>query len=175
MHAEKPHKKNYWTISVCCFALICISFLFSCQKSSNCLTPKVVTLNAGMYYRMLDTNLVFKDTLLVNSNIIFGTKRNYFINLKQRSKFNISLAQNIDSVTLYFQSDSATFAMQTIDSIQLVYTRTPHYISTACGYETFFKIQHIQYSQNIIDTILINDNDVTNDVNKEHLKIVIQK
>ena len=111
----------------------------------------------------------------VNANLYFGTSLNYFINIKNTSKYFLSLAQNADSVTLYFQSDSTSTEPETIDSLLLHYTREPHFISTACGYETFFNITNISYSTNIIDTIIINQSAVNNDVNKENLKIVIKK
>jgi hypothetical protein len=147
--------------------------IYGCNKSSTCLTPKVVALRGGFYYR--DTVNTFKDSVQVNANLYFGTSLNYFINIKNTSKYFLSLAQNTDSVTLYFQSDSTSTEPETIDSLLLHYTREPHFISTACGYETFFNITNISYSTNIIDTIIINQSAVNNDVNKENLKIVIKK
>ncbi|MBK6818335.1 MAG: hypothetical protein IPG85_01500 [Bacteroidetes bacterium] len=147
--------------------------IYGCNKSSTCLTPKVVALRGGFYYR--DTVNTFKDSVQVNANLYFGTSLNYFINIKNTSKYFLSLAQNADSVTLYFQSDSTSTEPETIDSLLLHYTREPHFISTACGYETFFNITNISYSTNIIDTIIINQSAVNNDVNKENLKIVIKK
>ncbi|MBK7587209.1 MAG: hypothetical protein IPI22_02230 [Bacteroidetes bacterium] len=130
-------------------------------------------MRGGFYYR--DTVNTFKDSVQVNANLYFGTSLNYFINIKNTSKYFLSLAQNADSVTLYFQSDSTSTEPETIDSLLLHYTREPHFISTACGYETFFNITNISYSTNIIDTIIINQSAVNNDVNKENLKIVIKK
>ena len=161
-----PHFKLILIVSIT--LLIC-----GCNKSSTCLTPKVVALRGGFYYR--DTVNTFKDSVQVNANLYFGTSLNYFINIKNTSKYFLSLAQNTDSVTLYFQSDSTSTEPETIDSLLLHYTREPHFISTACGYETFFNITNISYSTNIIDTIIINQSAVNNDVNKENLKIVIKK
>jgi hypothetical protein len=161
-----PHFKLILIVSI-------TLLIYSCNKSSTCLTPKVVALRGGFYYR--DTVNTFKDSVQVNANLYFGTSLNYFINIKNTSKYFLSLAQNADSVTLYFQSDSTSTEPETIDSLLLHYTREPHFISTACGYETFFNITNISYSTNIIDTIIINQSAVNNDVNKENLKIVIKK
>ena len=161
-----PHFKLILIVSI-------TLLIYSCNKSSTYLTPKVVALRGGFYYR--DTVNTFKDSVQVNANLYFGTSLNYFINIKNTSKYFLSLAQNTDSVTLYFQSDSTSTEPETIDSLLLHYTREPHFISTACGYETFFNITNISYSTNIIDTIIINQSAVNNDVNKENLKIVIKK
>ena len=161
-----PHFKLILIVSI-------TLLIYGCNKSSTCLTPKVVALRGGFYYR--DTVNTFKDSVQVNANLYFGTSLNYFINIKNTSKYFLSLAQNADSVTLYFQSDSTSTEPETIDSLLLHYTREPHFISTACGYETFFNITNISYSTNIIDTIIINQSAVNNDVNKENLKIVIKK
>jgi hypothetical protein len=161
-----PHFKLILIVSI-------TLLIYGCNKSSTCLTPKVVALRGGFYYR--DTVNTFKDSVQVNANLYFGTSLNYFINIKNTSKYFLSLAQNTDSVTLYFQSDSTSTEPETIDSLLLHYTREPHFISTACGYETFFNITNISYSTNIIDTIIINQSAVNNDVNKENLKIVIKK
>lgn len=161
-----PHFKLILIVSI-------TLLIYGCNKSSTCLTPKVVALRGGFYYR--DTVNTFKDSVQVNANLYFGKSLNYFINIKNTSKYFLSLAQNADSVTLYFQSDSTSTEPETIDSLLLHYTREPHFISTACGYETFFNITNISYSTNIIDTIIINQSAVNNDVNKENLKIVIKK
>lgn len=155
------------------FVLLFLLGLYSCTKDTICLTPKVVGLRGGFYYE--DSIGVYKDTLLINSNLYFGSALNYFQNLKQSAKFNLSLAQNTDAVTFYFQSDSTSTDPETIDSLLVTYIRDPHFISSACGYETFFYIQNINYSTNIIDTVIVTNADVNNDVNKEHIKIVIRK
>lgn len=159
----------YYVISVAVLVFI----LNACSKSSTCLTPKVVALRGGFYYR--DTSGNFLDTLLVNANLYFGVSNNYMQNLKQRKQFNLPLAQNTDSIMLFFQSDSNSIAPETIDSIQVMYTRKPHFISTACGYETFFDISKVLYTTHVIDTLIVAVNAVNNDVNKENLKIVLKK
>ena len=88
----------YYVISVA----ILVFILNACSKSSTCLTPKVVALRGGFYYR--DTSGNFLDTLLVNANLYFGVSNNYMQNLKQRKQFYLPLAQNTDSIMLFFQA-----------------------------------------------------------------------
>ncbi len=164
-------KKGYQVIYTVSIVLLCL--FQACNKDTTCLTPKVVALRGGFYYE--DSVDVFKDTVQANANLFFGSNLSYYLNIKKSSKFYLSLAQNRDSVTIYFQSDSASTEPETIDSFSVVYSREPHFISTACGYETFFSIQSIRYTTNVIDTLIVSHNAVNNDVNKEHIKIVIKK
>lgn len=151
---------------------ISILVIFACNKNTTCLTPKIVNLRSGFYY--MNNENTIKDTLLNNSNIIFGKQNQFFINLKSANKFALPLAQNIDSVTLLFQPDSNNFDIQTIDSIHIHYERDLHYISVACGYETYFTIKKIETTHIQLDTVLIQKSLVDNDVNNEHLKIILK-
>ncbi len=158
---------------VFCWLVLGLSLMSACTKSTLCLTPKVVALRGGFYWQ--DTAAVFKDSLLTNANLIFGKSFSYQLNVRQSSKFAFSLAQDTGVVKVFFQSDSTSSDPQTIDTLLLHYDRQPHFISTACGYETFFSINRIEYSQQVIDTVILSNANVNNDVNKEHIKIVIRK
>lgn len=129
-------------------------------------------MRAGFY--RTDTALSLKDTQLTNAIIRFGNTTAYAMQLKQSSKFALPLAQNYDTTTLVFQSDSSITLPASIDTITLVYTRKPTFISTACGYRTFFTLQHVFSTNNVIDTVKISQSEVSNEANKEHLQLVIQ-
>ncbi|HMN33003.1 MAG: hypothetical protein IT215_07445 [Chitinophagaceae bacterium] len=144
----------------------------SCNKSNSCLTPKVVALAVG-FYQKNDTTL--SDTLLENANLYFGKNAQFFQNIKNANKLRITLSQSEDYSKFIFQIDSTDFSITGIDSIRIDYNRELHYISTNCGYETYFEINNIEYSHQYIDTIIIASDKVNNDVNTEHLKIVLKK
>lgn len=160
---------------ICAFFIGVFSLLFllnACNKNTTCLTPKIVNLRSGFYVK--NNENIIKDTLLNNSNIIFGKQNQFFINFKSTNKFALPLAQNKDTVTLLFQPDSSNFDIQTIDSIHIYYERNLHYISVACGYETYFTLKKIETTHIQIDTVLIQKVLVDNDVNIEHLKIILK-
>lgn len=153
---------------VCC----CLTTLISCSQNEICLEPQALNLRAGFY--RTDTALSLKDTQLTNALIRFGNTNTYALQLKQSSKFALPLAQNNDTTTLIFQSDSSSVLPASIDTITLVYTRKPTFISTACGYRTFFTLQQLFSTRHVIDTVKINQSEVSNEANKEHLQLVIQ-
>lgn len=152
--------------------VLCIYLLQSCTKNDTCLSPKVVALRGGFYY--VDSIGILHDSIVTNSNFYFGAHSNYVLNMKRNNKWFLPMAQNQDSINFYFQIDSTDFSPSGLDSIQIRYNRKSHFISAACGYETFFEINQIQYSKNNIDTIIMSSTSINNDVNKEHIKIVIK-
>jgi hypothetical protein len=150
-----------------------ILMMAACSQSNTCLTPKTVALRAGFYYHPTDSTS--KDSSVLNANIFFGNQSlMYKSNLKNTNGFSIPLSQVDDSLTIYFQSDSLISLPSTIDTIQLAYSRKLHFISTACGYETYYTLQRITTTHQVIDSIAISQAEVSNDVNKQHIRIVLK-
>lgn len=148
--------------------------LFACNTRNACLTPKTVALRAGFY--VMESDSVRKDSLLVNSNIIFAAPGSFFgYNLKQSSKFQSSLSPTADSVIIYFQSDSTNLDPSSIDTIEAYYTSKLHFISTACGYEYFHSLSKVTSTHQLIDTVNISFAEINGDANKEHMSILLKK
>lgn len=155
-------------------------FLFSifgvaCTNKSICLEPQNVALKGGIYYSISDTSISLKDTFLTNANVLVGFDTVLLSNLKNSSKFSTLLSTNSDSTTLYFQADSTNVLDENSDTIQVYHANNLHFISVACGYQFYFDINQIKFTKHQIDTIYINNKSVNNNVNIEHLKIVLQK
>ena len=158
-------------LTVLGFCLLCF-FNFSCTQNNICLEPLTVALRGGFYHK--DTANKNVDTALINANLRFGTNLSYFSNLKQARKFGFPLSQVNDTSTILFQSDSTDTDPATLDTITLIYLRELRFISVGCGYQTNYNLQQALTTRNIIDSVLINTNLVSNDASKEHLKIVIK-
>ncbi len=145
----------------------------ACNQKNLCVEPQLVGVRGGFYQR--DTANTLKDTLLKNANIIFGNNLTYFQNIKKFNKFKFPLSQQVDSALVIFQSDSLQVAPNTIDSLLFMYQRDLNFISSSCGYETIFNLYQVKYTTNVIDTVMIQQQEVTSNANFEHVKIVIQK
>lgn len=154
------------------FVYIMVLCISSCSQSNVCLEPQLIPLRGGFYYN--DTANKHIDTQLVNANIYFGDSSQYFVNLKKISKFSFPLSQIKDTITSYFQSDSNSVLPAKIDTIQLIYARQLKFISVACGYRTNFTLLKTITTRNVIDSVLINSSEVTNQTGKEHLTIVLK-
>ncbi len=150
-----------------------VALFNACTPANTCLTPRTVAFRAGFYRALTDTSLT--DSVLGNANILVSNGASFTgINLKQSDAFALSLPQTADSVLLYFQSDSASVEPETIDTISLRYTRQLHFISVACGYETYFTLQSVQTTHQVIDSVLLNRAEVNGDVNQQHVRIVLK-
>lgn len=157
------------------WVLLILLFGAGCTNKSVCLEPQSVALRGGFYYSNSDTSIALKDSFLINANVYFGQGNLYFNNLKNTSKFSATLSTTNDSSLFIFQSDSSDFAAETIDTIHAYHSNELNFISVACGYQFYHQINKISYTKHIIDTVYINYTNVNNDVNKEHLKIVLRK
>lgn len=160
-------------VKVNLLACVILIVLYSCNQKNLCVEPQLVGVRGGFYQR--DTANTFKDTLLKNANLIFGENLTYFQNIKKYNKFKFPLSQQLDSSLVIFQSDSLQVSPATIDSLLFIYQRNLHFISSACGYETIFNLYQIKYTTHVIDTVMIQTQEVTSNANFEHVKIVIRK
>ncbi len=142
---------------------------FACKKTETvCLEIQNTTSNIGFYYRT-NTN-TYIDTSFVNGNIILeSTRGNVLVNFKNTANIAIPLSPINDTSIMYVQPDSTSSILDTVTTIN---SRKLHFISNSCGYSTYFDIKNITYTQHTIDTIIVQNNSVTNDKNVEHVKIV---
>ncbi len=171
--ALKPVRTRLALSTYFIFLLGCWTIINSCKQNNTCTQPQTLALRGGFY--IADTANTFRDTVLVNANLFFGSSSQYMQSIKKARKFSFPLAQNEDSITVFFQSDSLTNSPNTIDTFSIYYTKELHFISVACGYQNYFTITHTACTKHVLDTMITTTALVNNDVNKEHIKIVLKK
>lgn len=152
--------------------LLYLSVLISCNQSATCYEPQNIAMRGGLFQYDTDNKLI--DTLMNNALIIFGDSTIYYQPIKQNSNFSFPLSQFNNSVSFVFQADSASMASDNFDTIQLAYDRELTFISTACGYQHHFTLKTVNYTQHLIDSVIISTASITNDINKQHLQIVLK-
>lgn len=152
--------------------ILCILFI-SCEQSNFCLEPQTLALKGGFYTK--DTANKNVDTSVSNANLRFGSNSTFFTNYKNGSKFSFPLSQTQDTIPIIFESDSTSSSENLKDTFQLIYSRELHFISVACGYQTFYTLKNTITTNHVIDSVLIAVPSVTNETNKEHIKIVLKK
>jgi Family of unknown function (DUF6452) len=155
-----------------CICVFVNLFASSCKHNNLCIEPKIVRLSVS--FVQPDTAKIFKDTILRNANVIFGKPINYLVNINKTGRFQMPLSQSEDSVLFFFQADSLNIMPETIDTISLKYVRKISFISSACGYETFFSLRNVNYTKHVIDSAMIINAEVNNNVKSEHLQFVIK-
>lgn len=151
-------------------ALLLCSLLFAACKREDerdlCFEPKTVYLSMGAY-RTADTGTAILDTVLPNP-IMGPVDSPRFFDYAAASKFIVYLSPLQDTCRYYIQPDSAVSLM---DTLTFRYTRRLQFLSNACGYAYFFNLQQVLFTKHMIDSVRINNFDVTNNASIEHLRV----
>jgi hypothetical protein len=144
------------------------------QERQPCLTPKTASLNLHFVHFPVDTainNNSTQDTALPSAifGAITGGTVQEFIYRAPSAYFTISLSSTADSCSWIFKADSA---LATYDTLNFYYRRQLKFLSNACGYTNFYTIDSVHTTKSTgIDSVIITNPSVTNDVNTRQLKI----
>lgn len=136
--------------------------LFSCENYKDCNAPVQTSLGIG-FFQML--NGTPQDSTLP-ALTMFGIGRADSLLYYQSPVQNITvpLNANTDTTAFYVQPDST---MTTGDTLTLTYTRSLQFVSSGCGFTTFYHIDTVFSTYHLIDSIAItaktiNTTNVTN-------------
>lgn len=153
------------------FILISFLFMASCLNEEVCEDVEVLPVRIGFY--QLDTTATVPPRLTLSTLSVGGLGVE---NLLLDSAANISQI----SIPLNSITDSCAFVLRMPDvlgnttnlndTIWFNYTRQPVLISMDCGFVTFYNIQRVRHTNNIIDSLVVDDSNVRNTLN-EHIKI----
>lgn len=157
----------------CLFLAVLTSLLLSSctQERQPCITPKyaslllkTVRLNATS--SVVDTPM---PAAVFGAITDSGTKGIIF---PRSANFSLSLSPVSDSCKWIFAPDT-TAGTQT-DTITFKYNRQLEFISNACGYTYFYGLNSATSTNRNIDSIIITNTSVTNNVNNSHLQVYIR-
>ena len=145
------------------------------QERQPCLTPKIASLNLHFVHFAIDTaiaNNTTQDTALpsaVFGALTGGTTVKELIYRTPTAYTTLSLSSTTDSCQWIFKADSA---LTDYDTLNFYYRRQLKFLSNACGYTNFYTLDSVHVTKNKgIDSIILTNNSVTNDVNTRQLKI----
>ncbi len=140
------------------------------QERDPCLQPKTVTLRMGTY-KPADTGALGVDSVLPAAIIGMVDSNYLFYQGTSNSKFQLLLSPLADSVRWFIRPDSNAANKLLADTIVFHYKKNLHFISTGCGYNYYYTLSSITQTDNYIDSIKINNAEITTDANVEHVKI----
>jgi len=160
---------------------VCLGFAACDKERDPCLEPKNVSVNLHFYRRAADTGTVFVDTLL--PNMVLNPLDNpsvYTTGVRGVSRYSLRLSPLEDSCRWYLQPDSTQPGKR--DTLIFRYERRLHFISNACGYTYYYKLNEVKTTGRIladtihaIDSVVIANRDIEGDASKEHLKIYFHR
>ncbi len=154
------------------------SLFISCsQERQPCLTPKIASLNLRYVHFTADSAIasnITADTALPKAifTAITDSGNRSVIYIAPSAYFTISLSPAADSCKWAFIADSASLKTgASFDTMSFFYKRKLQFLSNACGYTDFYSIDSVHTTQHHVDSVIITNTSVTNDVNTKHLKI----
>lgn len=96
------------------------------------------------------------DTILINQQV-------------NTDSFTLPVSYARDRDFLYFRTN------HTIDTVTIDKTNIPHFESVDCGMNYFHEVKGIHYTRNAIDSITIQNRDITYDASKKHFYVYFKE
>jgi hypothetical protein len=148
----------------------CLSFAACTQERQPCLTPTKASLNVHTVH-FVTGNTTATDTALPSAvfRAFTGSGVKGFV-FNRSATFAISLSQLEDSTTWVMTTDTTNTVF---DTLTFYYFRQQQFISNACGFAYFFGLDSVHTTHYNIDSVLITNSSVTNNVNTSNLQIYI--
>lgn len=145
-----------------------VLFLFACEQERDpCLQPTTVPLRIRAVKPVSDTTVT--DSLLPHPLWIAIDSGRGVIFPENSSVFNILLSPLSDSCRYAVQPDSAVAAR---DTLVFYYSKHLQFLSNACGYTYFYTLLHIGSTHHLLDSVKINNDDVTSNANTpDHVQV----
>ncbi len=158
------------------YALAMLGFcwaLAACtQERQPCLTPKIATLlmksmRPAANGAVVDTALPAAVLIPLNGGAdlvgqFFG----------RTSNFSLSLSPVADSCRWILLADTAsTGGLQ--DTLTFTYSKERTFLSNACGYAYVYQLTNVTSSNNMVDSLKVNNTLVNNNVNTTHVQVYI--
>jgi hypothetical protein len=155
-------KTNYSWLHAC--MLLTMAIIVSCS-SVDCPLNNTVYAN----YKLMGKVTTLTDTLTIST-----TKQDGFDSILINKQVNtdsfflpISYGQDVD--VLYFQTNSL------VDTVWIEKTNHPHFESVDCGLNYFHTITRVRCTRHAIDSIVINQKEVTYDISQQHFHIYFKE
>lgn len=140
-------------------ALLLLVVLAACEDETKTCDQTLLS-DVGIVFRKdsLD-GFINKDTIWPKVTVHAIGKDSLVVSNQPRSSVYFSLDPLHDTCQYYVKLDSAAVA----DTLTFLYTRTPHFVSPGCGFATFSTLDSVICTSNTIDSVFINNREVTSD------------
>ena len=127
---------------------------FSCESEKICEVSTVSTLNAG-FYSVPDS---IPEAISVDNLTVYGIGREDSLIYDQANSvgsFILPFSQSVDETGFVLSLGTET------DTITFLYSRELHLLSIECGFTTYYYIERIDNTSNVIDSVRVVNEKVT--------------
>ena len=131
------------------FLFLILSTLASCENYTSC-SGTVGTSMGISFNQIIDSTEsdTIPPTLTVTG---IGRTGSFYARDSGLQIIRLPLSQIADSTAFYIQPDTTAQG----DTINILYRRNLHFVSSGCGFATYFNIDTIKYTRHSIDSIAI--------------------
>jgi len=153
--------------------LLSLGWIACEQERDPCLEPRTVATQVSIHTaRETDTGIMVVDSALPNAIAkVLDSSYAFLYAAKGVNSFSFVLSPLVDSTSIVIIPDSAKQSKFDMDTVTFFYARRLQFISTSCGYTYYYSIYDKRYTTYNIDSVLIVNGEVTNNVNVQHVKI----
>ncbi len=161
--------------TVLLLALIGLFWLSCTQQRQPCMTPKIATLTMETIHFSTDTSSITSDTVIPAATfipIVLGNATEQITTYPSQATFTLSLSPDSTVCQWAFTTDSIQYQhIYNSDTLTFFYERNLKFLSNACGYTYFYKLDSVHTTNHNIDSLHILNTSVTNNVKTKHLQI----
>ncbi len=131
------------------FLFLILSALASCENYTSC-SGTVGTSMGISFHQIMDSTE--SDTILPALTVTgIGRTGSFYAKDTGLQIIRLPLSEIADSTAFYIQPDTTVQG----DTIHILYNRNLHFVSSGCGFATYFNIDTIKYTRHSIDSIAI--------------------
>lgn len=159
--------KHFYYILILLFCVVLTQS--ACQRVADpCLQSRNVYVRISTF-KPADTGSLGADSLLPNPIVGYAaTNQVIYIGTKQVKDFYMQLSPMTDSVKWFITPDSTAVAL---DTITMYYQRSTVFLSKACGYAHNYIINNVKYTNNRIDSVIVNNGNIDGKSDVQNVKV----
>ncbi|HEY0273935.1 MAG TPA: DUF6452 family protein [Chitinophaga sp.] len=143
--------RSYW------YVLLLPLLLLACEDQTK-VCDQTLRSDFKMNFRhYIDSTDTYIDTALPKCTIFALDKDSIYRKTRGVTYATLTLDPLHDTSAFYVQADSTSKA----DTLTLIYTRSPHFISAGCGFTTFFDLKSVTSTNHSVDSLHLLQTQIT--------------
>lgn len=154
-------RKSFWLIAV--IAL----FVGACSTIDCSLNTRVATT-----YKLMGDVKTLADPLTVTADLGDGNDSVILNKLVSTDSFQLPMSYNRHEDVFYFKSEGATGTL--LDTVIVSKKDKPHFEAVDCNPIIFHEITDVRYTKYFIDSIGVNNKQVTNEISKSNFHLYLK-
>lgn len=143
----------------------------SCNNNKVCLIPDTTSLHIQLSKW---NGSAYVDTLMAQGRVFHGPQGTIMSTWKNTTRFALPMPPAFDSLRFLIQPDTLDIQPDHQEIVTVYFNRSLKFISGTCGYFTEYKLNSVQYTGYMLDTVQIITPQVNTDINPTHLRFVLK-